>query len=148
MQKKQKSSKIEIHFIKPPTLGIFSPPEITCDAPSGHPIVVLQEVHRSAVCVLSMSYVTYNIKHLLYVRLVIHCEGKGTFRVVLLHFFGFILKLVPGVTSIYSVKTTVEDTSALLLLNFLTLSLVGFWRGGGRFLQDPNYYNCGDTKMK
>ena len=33
--------------VKPPTLGIFSPPEITCDAPSGHPLFVLQEVHRS-----------------------------------------------------------------------------------------------------
>ena len=33
--------------IKPPTLGIFSPPEITCDTPSGYPIFVLQEVHRS-----------------------------------------------------------------------------------------------------
>ena len=33
--------------IKPPTLIIFSPPEITCGAPDGHPILVLQEVHRS-----------------------------------------------------------------------------------------------------
>ena len=52
-------------FIKPPTLGIFPPPEITCDAPSLHPLLVLQDVRTSllmdAVCVLSMSYVTYSI---------------------------------------------------------------------------------------
>ena len=45
---------IDKQIIKPPTLGIFSPPQITCDVPviivityDGHPILVLQEVHRS-----------------------------------------------------------------------------------------------------
>ena len=47
--------------MKPPTLSIFSPPEIKCDAPSGHPIFKLQEVLIDAMCVLSMSYVTYNV---------------------------------------------------------------------------------------
>ena len=65
--------------IKPPTLGTFSPPEITCGAPDGHPILVLQKVHNSlwmrcACC--QCLYVTCNInvvslnlvcnKHLLY----------------------------------------------------------------------------------
>ena len=67
--------------IKTPTLGIFSPPEITCGAPDGY-TTGSAPLLMDAVCVLSMSYVTYNInvvsldfvcnKHLLYIRFVIH----------------------------------------------------------------------------
>ena len=48
--------------IKPPTLGIFPPPEIACDAPSACTTTTgSTPLLMDAVCVLSMSYVTYSI---------------------------------------------------------------------------------------
>ena len=75
-------------YIKPPTLGIrvFPPPEITCDAPSGHPLTCTTgntTLPMDAVYnyVLLMSYVTYSInvsldlscnEHIVYILSVIH----------------------------------------------------------------------------
>ena len=37
----------EFEGVIPPTLSIFFPQEITCGAPDGYPLLVLQEVHCS-----------------------------------------------------------------------------------------------------
>ena len=53
-------------YIKPPTLGIFSPPEITWASiicTTGSTPLLMDEV-----CVLSMSYVTYSINVVSFVQ--------------------------------------------------------------------------------
>ena len=75
--------------VKPPTLGTFPPPELTCVAPSGR-TTGSSLLLMGAVCMLSMSYVTYSInvvsfyltcnKHLLYVYTISYSlisKGKG-----------------------------------------------------------------------